>query len=137
MSCGQPHEVSCREVLDKVFEFLDSEVDERSSSHIAQHLDECGPCLQLFGIEREIKALVHRKCGGDPAPAGLRERIRLKLHLVAVDEGYRSETTFVRESSTARDSVVETTVQTTYVRQVSGPLDSPRDSSPQLRGPTA
>ncbi len=122
MSCGEPHDVPCSEVLDKVFEFLDSECDERSSSHIAQHLDECGPCLQLFGIEREIKALVHRKCGGDPAPAGLRERIRLKLRLVGVEEGYRTETSVVRESNAGRDS----TVETTYVRRVSGPVNPAR-----------
>jgi len=119
MSCGRPHEVPCSEVLDKVFEFLDSECDERSSTHIAQHLEECGPCLQLFGIEREIKALVQRKCGGDPTPAGLRERVRLRLKLVAVEEGYRSETTVVRESSSGGRS----TVETTYVSRVSGPVD--------------
>lgn len=88
MSCGKPHEVPCDEVLHKVFLFLDSECDELSRTHIAQHLDECGPCLQYFGIEREIKALIHRKCGGDPAPEGLRERVRIRLRLVAVEQGY-------------------------------------------------
>ncbi|MBA3418460.1 MAG: mycothiol system anti-sigma-R factor [Geodermatophilaceae bacterium] len=88
MSCGKPHEVPCDEVLHKVFLFLDSECDQLSRTHIAQHLDECGPCLQYFGIEREIKALIHRKCGGDPAPEGLRERVRIRLRLVAVEQGY-------------------------------------------------
>jgi len=55
VSCGKPHEVPCDEVLHKVFLFLDSECDQLSRTHIAQHLDECGPCLQYFGIEREIK----------------------------------------------------------------------------------
>jgi mycothiol system anti-sigma-R factor len=87
MSCGKPHEVPCEEVLEKVFLFLDSECDQMSRSQIAQHLEECGPCLQYFGIEREIKALVHRKCGGDPAPAGLRERVRIRLRLVTVEQG--------------------------------------------------
>ena len=88
MSCGKPHEVSCDEVLRQVFVFLDSECDQASSTHIVQHLDECGPCLQYFGIEREIKALVHRKCGGDPTPHGLRERIRVRLQLVSVEQTY-------------------------------------------------
>jgi mycothiol system anti-sigma-R factor len=88
VSCGKPHEVPCDEVLHKVFLFLDSECDQLSRTHIAQHLDECGPCLQYFGIEREIKALIHRKCGGDPAPEGLRERVRIRLRLVAVEQGY-------------------------------------------------
>ncbi len=89
MSCGKPHEVPCDEVLHKVFLFLDSECDQVSRSHIAQHLEECGPCLQYFGIEREIKALVHRKCGGDPPPAGLHERVRIRLRMVAVEQAYQ------------------------------------------------
>lgn len=93
MSCGKPHETPCDEVLDHLFEFLDSECDQLSTTQIAQHLEECGPCLQHFGIEREIKALIHRKCGGDPAPAGLRERVRLRLQLVTVEPGYVETTT--------------------------------------------
>lgn len=88
MSCGKPHEVPCDQVLEKVFLFLDSECDQLSRTHIAQHLEECGPCLQYFGIEREIKALIHRKCGGDPTPAGLRERVRIRLRLVTVEQTY-------------------------------------------------
>lgn len=88
MSCGKPHAVPCSEVLEKVFLYLDSECDQHSHSHIAQHLEECGPCLQYFGIEQEIKALIHRKCGGDPTPAGLHERVRIRLRLVAVEQGY-------------------------------------------------
>lgn len=88
MSCGDPHEMPCTDVLEKIFVFLDSECDQASHSQIAQHLKECGPCLQYFGIEQEIKALIHRKCGGDPAPAGLHERVRIRLRMVSVEQRY-------------------------------------------------
>ncbi|CAN5292551.1 mycothiol system anti-sigma-R factor [soil metagenome] len=88
MSCGQPHEISCQEVLRQVYLFLDGECDDVCRGKIATHLDECAPCLAQFGIETEIKTLVHRKCGGDPAPDGLRERLRIRLRLVAVEQGY-------------------------------------------------
>ena len=98
MSCGNPHEMECSEMLQKVFVFLDSECDEASRARIVQHLDECGPCLQMFGIEREIKALIQRKCGGDPAPSGLRDRIRLRLRTVRIEDGYLEQTTVVQDT---------------------------------------
>lgn len=98
MSCGNPHEMECSEVLQKVFVFLDSECDEISRARIVQHMDECGPCLQMLGIEREVKALIHRKCGGDPAPSGLRDRIRLRLRTVRIEDGYLEQTTVVQDT---------------------------------------
>jgi RNA polymerase sigma-70 factor (ECF subfamily) len=69
MSCGKPHETDCREVLDKVYAYLDGELTEHDVSHIRVHLDECGPCLQEYDLDKAIKALVAKKCGCDPVPA--------------------------------------------------------------------
>jgi len=127
MSCGNHHDVSCREVLDRVFEFLDSECDQHSSSEIAQHLEECGPCLQHFGIEREVKALIQRKCGGDAAPAGLHERVRLRLRMVAIEQGYLQQTTVVQDSRVQETAAGrQTTVETTFVQRLSQPFDPSR-----------
>ncbi len=79
MSCGNHHDVPCSEVLAEVFLFLDSECDEPRRHLIAEHLEECGPCLQQFGIEQQVKELVARKCGGDRAPDGLKQRVRQHL----------------------------------------------------------
>ena len=85
MSCGDHHDLPCSEVLAEVFIFLDSECDEPRRQLIAEHLEECGPCLQQFGIERQIKELVGRKCGGDRAPDGLKQRVLLHLRTVVVE----------------------------------------------------
>jgi len=85
VSCGNPHETPCEEVLAEVFLFLDNECNEVNRARIQQHLDECGPCLRKFGIEDEVKALVHRKCGGDRAPDSLRQRVRFRLTEVVVE----------------------------------------------------
>jgi len=45
MSCGNPHETPCTEVLDRVYGYLDGELGELDCAKIKQHLDECGPCL--------------------------------------------------------------------------------------------
>ena len=84
---GRPIESSsCDDVLSHVFEFLDHETDDARRAVIAEHLDDCSPCLRQFGIEQEFKALVRRRCGGDPTPAGLRERIKVQLTTVSFEE---------------------------------------------------
>ena len=79
MSCGDPHETDCRDVLAEVYLYLDLECADDRRELIRQHLDECSPCLREYGIEQEVKALVARCCGAETAPAGLRDRLRLKL----------------------------------------------------------
>jgi mycothiol system anti-sigma-R factor len=84
VSCGNPHETDCSEVLDEVYVYLDLECDEQRRDLIRTHLDECSPCLREFGIEQEVKALVSRCCGGERAPEALRERLRAKLTEIVV-----------------------------------------------------
>lgn len=79
MSCGDPHETDCRDVLAEVYLYLDLECSEERRAIIRQHLDECSPCLREYGIEQEVKILVARCCGSETAPLELRERLRLKL----------------------------------------------------------
>jgi mycothiol system anti-sigma-R factor len=84
---GRPIEInSCDDVLTHVFEFLDHETDDERRAVIAEHLEDCSSCLREFGIEQEFKALVRRRCGGDPTPAGLRERIKVQLTTVSFEE---------------------------------------------------
>ena len=84
---GEPIVIrSCDDVLSHVFEFLDHETDDARRAVIAEHLEDCSPCLRQFGIEQEFKALVRRRCGGDPTPLGLRDRIKMQLTTVSFDE---------------------------------------------------
>ena len=77
---------SCDDVLSHVFEFLDHETEPARREVIAEHLEDCSPCLRQFGIEQEFKALVRRRCGGDTPPPGLRDRIKVQLTSVAFEE---------------------------------------------------
>lgn len=85
MSCGQPHELDCRDVLEKVYVYLDHECDEDKRARIREHLEECGPCLREFGIEAEVKKLVSRCCGNDTAPDSLRLKLREKLRDAGIE----------------------------------------------------
>lgn len=79
MSCGEPHETDCRDVLAEVYLYLDLECADERRDLIRTHLDECSPCLREYGIEQEVKALVARCCGDERAPTELRERLRVRL----------------------------------------------------------
>ena len=75
MSCGNPHDEDCREILDQVYAYLDSEVTREDVAKIQHHLAECGPCLRQYDLENALKALVRRSCACEPAPVDLRTRI--------------------------------------------------------------
>ena len=79
MSCGKPHETDCTEVLAEVWLFLDNECDGERRALLARHLDECAPCLSEYGLEEKLKRLLAAKCGGEQAPAALREQIRVAV----------------------------------------------------------
>jgi mycothiol system anti-sigma-R factor len=83
-----PGGIDCDDVLRDVYLYLDDETDQEARHRIRQHLDGCGPCLREFGLEQDLKALVARCCGGDVAPAALRERIRVRLTEVTVETSY-------------------------------------------------
>lgn len=89
MSCGDPHETDCREVLAEVYLYLDLECTNGRREAIQRHLDECAPCLREYGIEQEVKELVGRCCGAETAPTELRERLRRKLAELVVEGSVR------------------------------------------------
>ena len=85
MSCGNPHDVDCRQILAEVYLYLDLECSDERRDVIKSHLDECNPCLREYGIEQEVKLLVARCCGSDKAPLELRDRLRSKLSALVVE----------------------------------------------------
>jgi mycothiol system anti-sigma-R factor len=85
VSCGEHHDVDCSEILQRVYVFIDNELEDASSEEIRQHLEECAPCLDQYDLERCIKKLVHRSCGDDQAPAALRQKILLSLTQIQVE----------------------------------------------------
>lgn len=88
MNCGQPHQphdVNCAEVVEQVYLYLDGEIDDEQYHHIRLHLDECVACLREYGLEQEVKLLVARCCGGDPAPDRLRRQVLVRLRAVSLE----------------------------------------------------
>jgi mycothiol system anti-sigma-R factor len=85
MSCGNPHETPCSEVLARVYSYIDGELDMSGCAEVRQHLDECGPCLREYGLEEVVKKLVHKHCGRDLVPGDLRARVLTRIQQVRVE----------------------------------------------------
>ena len=70
----------CREVLQRAYLFLDGEVlSEEERLHIQVHLDECAPCLEHYGFEREIVFVTARLKGKTECPQKLKAKIQSLL----------------------------------------------------------
>jgi mycothiol system anti-sigma-R factor len=87
MSCGQPHETDCSEVLAEVWLFLDHECNQGRRELLEKHLDECSPCLERYGLDEHLKMLLANKCGGEHAPDGLKDRLRAKIRKTVLEHG--------------------------------------------------
>jgi mycothiol system anti-sigma-R factor len=71
--------LDCEYVLERVYAFLDRELDDASDDEIRLHLVKCDGCLERFDVEQAFKSLVARRCGGDVAPQQLRDKIVSRL----------------------------------------------------------
>jgi len=85
MSCGQPHDIDCGEILRQVYTYLDGELDPNGCADMRKHLDECGPCLQEYGLDQVVKRLVARHCGCDPVPEDLRAKVLIRIAQVRAE----------------------------------------------------
>ncbi|AOP49868.1 mycothiol system anti-sigma-R factor [Streptomyces lydicus] len=86
MSCGEPHEKDCSEVLDHLYEYLDREMPAGECADFQVHLDECSPCLEKYGLEQAVKKLVKRCCGHDDVPTDLRSKVMGRIELIRAGE---------------------------------------------------
>lgn len=87
MSCGKPHETDCSEVLAEVWLFLDHECNESRRQLLERHLEECSPCLERYGLDEHLKALLASKCGGEHAPDALKDRLRANIRKTVLEHG--------------------------------------------------
>ncbi|WP_228982292.1 mycothiol system anti-sigma-R factor [Streptomyces sp. DH12] len=86
MSCGEPHETDCSEVLDHLYEFLDREMPDSDCTKFETHFEECSPCLEKYGLEQAVKKLVKRCCGHDDVPSDLRAKVMGRIELIRAGE---------------------------------------------------
>jgi mycothiol system anti-sigma-R factor len=62
-----------------MFEYLDGELGEPDLHRVREHLDECAPCMSEHDVDKMVKALIRRSCGGEVAPGALRDKIMVHI----------------------------------------------------------
>ena len=72
----------CEQVLERMYEFLDHELDTATGDAIRHHLAACEPCMDRFDVEQAVRTLLKRCCGGEVAPTHLRSRIVTQLTVI-------------------------------------------------------
>ncbi|GAA4665421.1 MULTISPECIES: mycothiol system anti-sigma-R factor [Amycolatopsis] len=89
-------EVKCEEALAEIYLLLDRECSPERDAELRRHIEDCPPCLEEYGIDEAIKQLLARKCGGDLAPAELKQKLRASFRkTVQVSGGVTVERTEV------------------------------------------
>lgn len=67
----------CRLTLERAYLFLDGEgLTEEERGEIRVHLERCRPCLERYGLEEEVTALLGRLRGCQPCPERVKVRIQ-------------------------------------------------------------
>lgn len=106
MSCGNPHQTPCTDVLYALVLFIDGELQDQQVSHAIEiHLSECPPCADEQLAEQRFRKLLSRSCT-ETAPQELRQRIVSDL---AVQSISWSQTITYTEIST--DTFIQTQVE--------------------------
>lgn len=64
----------CNDALRELYTFLDGELTDESRRQIANHLDDCGSCVDVFDFEVELRLVLQRKCQ-ERVPVELKAKI--------------------------------------------------------------
>lgn len=66
----------CRQTLERAYLILDGEkLAEPERTQIEAHLQECEPCWERWGVQKEMKRVVGRLRGCEACPDDLKNRI--------------------------------------------------------------
>ena len=59
--CVGPDARNCDEAMERLYEYLDEEMDDATAEGIRSHLDDCGGCHDSFDFERRLKVVVRER----------------------------------------------------------------------------
>jgi mycothiol system anti-sigma-R factor len=79
---GPEEHADCEETIHRLYHYLDGELTDQRRAEISQHLDECGPCLDAYDFEAELRRVIAERCR-DRVPEHLIVRVRAVIEAEA------------------------------------------------------
>lgn len=68
--------IGCKEALERLYEYLDGELEPESADEIRRHVEVCDACYPDVKFTTEFRDALHRAARGQPpCPDSLREKI--------------------------------------------------------------
>jgi mycothiol system anti-sigma-R factor len=83
----EPGGLSCQEAAERLFEWLDGELEPELGARVGEHLETCARCYPWLVFERSFRAAVAGAARVDRAPEALRRRILSQLKQEGSDPG--------------------------------------------------
>lgn len=68
-------ELNCEQVIERLFEYLDGELDRQDSLSVEHHLARCRDCFTRSEFEKRLRTRLAESVD-TPAPDSLRQRVR-------------------------------------------------------------
>ncbi|KGN34928.1 anti-sigma factor [Knoellia sinensis KCTC 19936] len=75
----------CSEVLHRIYEYLDGELQPSDVARVAEHLEACGPCLHEHDLDRAVKDAVRRSSSSETCPDSLRLQVVQRITMVRLE----------------------------------------------------
>lgn len=82
---GDPEMIPCEQALERLFEYLDGELEGETLEQVKRHFEVCRRCYPRLQFEKSFMEAVRTVRGGEEAPPELRNRILQALQEEGMD----------------------------------------------------
>lgn len=77
--CGDVREVSCQEAVERVYEYLDGELEEERAEEIRCHVEQCKRCYPMYNWEQMFLDFIGDRAGRPEENPELRSKVEALL----------------------------------------------------------
>lgn len=71
--------MNCREALEKLYDYLDSEIGSDERKHLDQHLESCTDCLRRYQLEEQFNKVIKERLQNQPDISALKDKIKREI----------------------------------------------------------